>query len=54
MKNDLPATLSALRQKNIQAAMVENCGMETQRVFRTLEEIPQDAGYFSLLIVKDE
>ena len=54
MKNDLPATLAALRQKNIQAAMVENCGMETQRIFRSLEEIPQDAGYFSLLIVKDE
>ena len=54
MKNDLPATLAALRQKNIHAARVENCGMETQRIFRSLEEIPQDAGYFSLLIVKDE
>ena len=54
MKNDLPATLAALRQKKKQAAMVENCGMETQRIFRSLEEIPQDAGYFSLLIVKDE
>ena len=53
MKNDLPATLPALRQAGAQAAMVENCGMENQKVYRTLEEIPEDAGYFSLLIVKD-
>lgn len=54
MKNNLPATLAALRQRKAQAAMVENCGMETQRVCRSLEEIPEDAGYFSLLIVKNE
>ena len=54
MKNDLPATLAALRERGIQAAMVENCGMENQRIFRHLEEIPEDGGYFSLLIVKDE
>lgn len=53
MKNDLPATLPALRERNCYAAMVENCGMENQRVYPTLEQIPEDAGYFSLLIVKD-
>ena len=30
MKNDLPATLAALRQKKKQAAMVENCSASTQ------------------------
>lgn len=53
MKNDLPATLPALRQAGIRAAMVENCGMENQRVYPTLADIPENAGYFSLLIVKD-
>ena len=53
MKNDLPATLEALRQRNAKAALVENCGMENQRIFQSLEQIPEDAGYFSLLIVKD-
>ena len=52
MKNDLPKTLSHLKKKGASAAMVENCGMENQRIFRKLEEIPEDAGYFSLLIVK--
>ena len=32
---------------------VENCTMENQRIYRSLEEIPDDAGYFSLLIAKE-
>lgn len=52
MKNNLPETLAALRQQNCTAAMVENCGLPNQKVYRALEEIPDDAGYFSLLIVK--
>ena len=53
MKNNLPATLAALRERGDEAVMAENCGMDNQRLFRSLDEIPQDAGYFSLLIVKD-
>lgn len=53
MKNNLPATLAALRQQGQEAMMAENCGMEHQRLFRRLEDIPEDGGYFSLLIVKD-
>lgn len=33
--------------------MVENCGMENERVFRSAEEIDEQAGYYSLLIVKE-
>lgn len=32
---------------------VENCGMENEKVYRTAEEIPDDAGYFSLVISKE-
>lgn len=42
-----------LTQGNYQVTMVENCGMPGERVYRTVEEIPEDAGYFSLLIVRD-
>lgn len=52
MKNNLPATLEALRQMGASAAMVENCGMENEKIYRKLEDIPENAGYFSLLIVK--
>ncbi len=34
--------------------MVENCGMATERVFYSAQEIPADAGYFSLIVAKDK
>ncbi len=34
--------------------MVENCGMEDERVYNCLEEIPDDAGYYSLIIAKEQ
>lgn len=52
MKNDLPKTLPVLKELGVQAAMVENCGLPNQHVYRNVEEIPENAGYFSLLIVK--
>ncbi len=54
MKNDLPKTLKYLKEQGLSGCMVENCGLPNQRVYRTVEEIPEDAGYFSLLIVKGE
>lgn len=52
MKNDLPRTLPVLKQMGVSAAMVENCGLPNQRVYPNVDTIPEDAGYFSLLIVK--
>ncbi len=34
--------------------MVQDCGMETEQVYRSVEEIPDDAGYFALIIAKDK
>ena len=34
--------------------MVENCGMENEKVYLSAEEIPEQAGYYSLLIVKEK
>ena len=33
--------------------MVENCGMENEHIYRGVEEIPDDAGYYSLIIAKE-
>ena len=33
--------------------MVENCGMPDEKVYRSVDEIPDDAGYFSLIIAKE-
>ena len=33
--------------------MVENCGMENEHIYRGVDEIPDDAGYYSLIIAKE-
>lgn len=33
--------------------MVENCGMPEEKIYRSVEEIPDDAGYYSLIIAKE-
>ncbi len=42
-----------LRESGKDVMCVENCGMENEKVYRSLEEIPDDAGYFSLIIAKE-
>lgn len=41
-------------EQGLDAKMVENCGMEGERVFPCPDEIPEQAGYYSLLIVKEK
>ncbi len=43
-----------IRDSGKTAMAVENCSMETEKVYYNVEEIPDDAGYFSLIIVKPE
>lgn len=43
-----------LLEKNLDAVMIENCGMIDEKVYHHTSEIPEDAGYYSLLIVKEE
>ena len=35
------------------AVMIENCGMEDEKIYRSAEEIPESSGYYSLVIVKE-
>lgn len=35
-----------------QVYMVENCGMENERIYTDVKDIPEDASYYSLIIVK--
>lgn len=41
-----------IRLSGRDAVMVENCGSENERVYLSLEDIPDDAGYYSLIIAK--
>ena len=42
-----------LRASGKDVFMVENCGMENEKVYSDVEEIPDEAGYFSLIIARD-
>ena len=50
----MPAVKQFLKEKNCRAVMVENCGMENEHVYRKIEELPEEAGYYSLIIAKEQ
>ena len=43
-----------LSRSGRQVMVVENCGMPDEKIYRSVEEIPDDAGYFSLIIAKED
>ncbi len=43
----------SLKDSGAEVYMVAACGMEGERVYRTLEEIPDEARYFTTMIVKN-
>ena len=49
----LPEVKKALAQSGRDVQAVIDCGMETERLCRSLDDIPDDAGYFTLLIAKE-
>lgn len=50
----MPAVKEALRKRNLRAKMVENCGMENERIYRNVDDIPDNAGYYSLIMIQEE
>ncbi len=43
-----------LKAGEYQVQMAENCGMDGERLYGSLEEMPEKAGYYSLIIVRDK
>lgn len=50
----MPAVKDALRRSGREVRMVENCCMEGEKRYFSVDEIPDDAGYFSLIIAKEK
>lgn len=42
-----------LRKSELDVVAVENCGMENEAIYYGVEEIPDTAGYYSLIIAKN-
>lgn len=34
--------------------MVENCGMQTEKIYTNIKDVPEQASYYSLMILKEE
>lgn len=49
----MPEVKKQLSNQRLSAQMVENCGMVDEKIYYTVEEMPDEAGYYSLVIVKD-
>lgn len=50
----LKSVKQILNTKDSKVVMVENCGMENEKVHYGAENIDENAGYYSLIIVKDK
>ena len=53
MKGAIPNVGQALKGHDGPVLGAENVGMADQRLFRSLEQIPEDTGYFTLIIAKE-
>ena len=42
-----------LKKYDGQIQMVTNCGMEEEQIYYSLDEIPEQVGYYSLIIAKE-
>ena len=42
-----------LKNSGRQASLVENCGMDGEKIYQNMDDVPNDAGYFSIIISKE-
>lgn len=50
----IPYVKQVIKEQNLELCMVENCGMDTERIYHSAEEIPDEASYYSLFIIKEK
>lgn len=50
----MPLVKEAVARMAADVFLVENCGMDGERICRGADEIPEDAGYYSLIILKEK
>lgn len=48
------SVIECLKDVEGAASLVENCGMENEKIYRSVEEMKESAGYYSLIILKEE
>lgn len=43
-----------INSSNMKAVMIENCGMENEKIYEDISEVKENASYYSLIIVKED
>ena len=46
--------MKAASEQGQEALMIENCGMEEEKIYHSVEEMPEKATYYTTLLVKEE
>lgn len=50
----MPQVKEALKHTCATCAMIENCGMPDEHIYHRIDEIPDQASYYSIIVVKEE
>ena len=50
----MPLVKEALNRSNTTCSMIENCGMLDEHIYHCIDEIPDQASYYSIIVVKEE
>lgn len=49
----MPVVKETLKRNNLKGFMVENCGMPDEHIYNSIDEIPDKASYYSIVVVKE-
>lgn len=50
----MPVVKDILRRRDDEVMMIENCGMENEKIWTDTDSMPKQPGYYTLLIVKEK
>ena len=49
----MPIVKETLKRNDLKGAMIENCGMPEEHIYHGVDEIPDQASYYSIIVVKE-
>lgn len=50
----MPEIKAKLKQQGINAILIENCGLYNEHIYYCVNDMPDNPGYYSLIIIKEE
>ncbi len=48
----LPEVKKLLEERGTDAVMIENCGLEDEHIYLSVQEMPETAGYYTIILVR--